>query len=306
MASTFTTNLGIEKPATGDKAGTWGTATNVTFDLLDEAVDGIATINLSSAGTSGSPNALPITNGTSSDGRHKFIEFTSTGGDLGSAGAFVQLTPNDSQKICFIRNSLSNSRKITIFQGTYDAANDLELENGKDYIVKFSGAGTGATVEQINSSPVFTNVTTTSLTVNGVENQGFASGVKMLFREASAPVGWTIVDTDNDKALRVSSSNGSGSGGSVAFETAFASQAVSGTVANTTLSLSQIPSHSHSVRGSVAASGSAVFGAGNSAGTNTATAGGGSPGNSQHNHSFTGTAINLDVAYLDVIICSKA
>ncbi len=302
MASTFTTNLGIEKPATGDKAGTWGTATNTTFDLLDEAVDGIVTINLSSAGSSGSPNDLPITNGTSSNGRHKFIEFTSTGGDLGSDGAFVQLTPNDSQKICFFRNSLSNSRKVTIFQGTYSSSNDLELENGKDYIVKFSGAGTGATVQQINSSPVFTNVTTTSLTINGVENQGFASGVKMLFREASAPTGWTIVDTDNDKALRVSSSAGNGSGGSVAFETAFASKSVSGTVGSTTLSLSQIPSHSHSVRGSVASSGSAVFGAGNSAGTNTATAGGGG----SHNHSFTGTAINLDVAYLNVIICSKA
>ena len=77
---------------------------------------------------------------------------------------------------------------------------------------------------------------------------------------------------------------------------------MSGTVGSTTLSLSQIPSHSHSVRGSVASSGSAVFGAGNSAGTNTATAGGGG----SHNHSFTGTAINLDVAYLNVIICSKA
>ena len=43
MASTFTTNLGIEKPATGDKAGTWGTATNVTFDLLDEAIENAAT-----------------------------------------------------------------------------------------------------------------------------------------------------------------------------------------------------------------------------------------------------------------------
>ena len=144
MASTFTTNIGIEKPATGDKAGTWGTMSNTNMDLIDEATNGVVEITLAATGSSGSPNDLPITNGTSSNGRNKYIEFKD-GGDLGGT-VFVQLTPNDAEKVVFVRNSLSGSRSILIFQGTYDAARDVELLAGKDYILKFPGSGSSSTV----------------------------------------------------------------------------------------------------------------------------------------------------------------
>jgi hypothetical protein len=87
----------------------------------------------------------------------------------------------------------------------------------------------------------------------------------------------------------------------VAFETAFASQAVS--VAATTISTSTMPSHNHSynlyglipaVTNKIGSSG-AGYGATN---TVTSTGSGGS-------HTHTGTAIDLDVAYVDVIIASK-
>ena len=39
MASTYTTNLGIEKIGSGEQAGAWGNTTNNNFDLIDEAVD---------------------------------------------------------------------------------------------------------------------------------------------------------------------------------------------------------------------------------------------------------------------------
>ena len=59
------------------------------------------------------------------------------------------------------------------------------------------------------------------------------SGSAMVFFQTAAPTGWTKSTTNNDKALRVTSGDGGGTGGSVAFETAFASQAVSGTNAGT-------------------------------------------------------------------------
>jgi len=152
MASTFTTNLGIEKPATGDKAGTWGTMTNTNMDLIDEATNGVVSITLAATGSSGSPNDLPITNATSSNGRNKFIEFVD-GGDLGGT-AFVQLSPNDAEKIVFVRNSLSGSRSILIFQGTYDSGRDFEILNGKDYILKFPGSGSSSTVATVLDNPV--------------------------------------------------------------------------------------------------------------------------------------------------------
>jgi hypothetical protein len=157
MPSTYTTNLGIEKITTGDQAGLWGATTNTNFDIIDQAVNGIVAATLSSAGSSSSPNTLDIANGSTSDGRNKFIELTD-GGDLG-ATAYVQLTPNDAEKIVFVRNSLSGGRAVIIFQGTYSASNDFELANGKDAVLKFNGAGTGATVTQVFVDLVATNVT---------------------------------------------------------------------------------------------------------------------------------------------------
>ena len=157
MPSTYTTNLGIEKVATGEQSGTWGTTTNVNFDLIDQAVNGVASITLASAGTSGSPNTIDISNGSASDGRNKFIEFTD-GGDLGST-AYVQLTPNDAEKVVFIRNSLSGSQSLVLFQGTYSVRNDIEIASGKDVVVKFDGGGSSATVTN-----VFNDLLVTSLT----------------------------------------------------------------------------------------------------------------------------------------------
>ena len=155
MPSTYTTNLGIEKIATGEQSGTWGNTTNTNLDLIDQAVNGVEQITLSAAGSSGSPNDLPITNGASSNGRNKFIEFID-GGDLG-ATAYVQLTPNDAEKIVFVRNSLT-TQSLIIFQGTYSASNDFEIPNGADVLLKFNGAGSGATV-----TDVFNKLNVTSL-----------------------------------------------------------------------------------------------------------------------------------------------
>lgn len=169
MPSTYTTNLGIEKIATGEQSGTWGNTTNTNLDILDQSIDGIISITLASAGSSGSPNSLPITDGAVSNGRNKFIEFVD-GGDLG-ATAYVQLTPNDSEKIVHIRNSLSASRSIIVFQGTYSASNDYEILNGEDVLLKFDGAGAGAVVSQ-----VFANLALPSVNIDGGTIDGAVIG----------------------------------------------------------------------------------------------------------------------------------
>lgn len=135
----------------------------------------------------------------------------------------------------------------------------------------------------------------------------FDSGTVMLFAQTSAPTGWTK-DTSNynNSGLRVVTGTAS-TGGSVDFTTAFASQAVSGTVGTsgaTTLNTTQIPSHTHTVAATTANAGSGCGGGQVAPGGNSgATGGGGS-----HTHSggtFTGTAINLAVKYVDVIRATK-
>ena len=161
-------------------------------------------------------------------------------------------------------------------------------------------------------SPSFDTATIGSNTIDA-----FPSGTKMLFQQTAAPTGWTKDTTHNDKALRITSGSVS-TGGSVAFETAFASHTPAGsvTVNSHTLTVSQIPSHTHTITtnlviaqtdtsrvtspphadgGNFAISTQPTFTAANT---------GGGQG---HNHtaSFSGTAINLDVSYVDVIIATK-
>jgi len=156
----------------------------------------------------------------------------------------------------------------------------------------------------------------------------FVAGTYMLFIQTAAPTGWTKSTTHNNKALRIVSGT-AGTGGSVDFTTAFASQSVTGTTdattatgsvgtsGATTLSTSQIPSHTHtySVVNSTRVGASTDYesyyyntttantGAEGGGGSHTHT-GGTFTGNS-HTHTFTGNAINLAVAYVDAIIAVK-
>jgi len=152
MPSTYTLNNGIELIGTGEQSGTWGDTTNTNLELLDVALDGQVTITAASAGSSGSPNSLPITDGSASDGRNRLVNITS-GSDLGST-VYYQLTPNDAEKIIYIRNSL-NSRDLIVFQGTYNSSNDYLIPNGTTAIIFFNGAGAGAVAANVFNNAHF-------------------------------------------------------------------------------------------------------------------------------------------------------
>ena len=186
-----------------------------------------------------------------------------------------------------------------------------------------------------------TSVTSTGITFPDATTQttaasaAFASGTVMLFAQTAAPTGWTKDTTNyNNSGLRVVTGTAS-TGGSVDFTTAFASKSVTGTVTvtastgqttapvsigNTTLSTAQIPSHTHGAYKGYASENPGGYPYGGSQGpggtvTTTSTGGGGShthPGSGgQHAHpvsapaSFSGTAINLAVKYVDVIRATK-
>jgi hypothetical protein len=166
MPSTYTLNNGIELIGTGEQSGTWGDTTNTNLGLLDAALDGQVTVALASAGSSGSPNSLPITDGTASNGRNRMVVFSDSG-DLG-ATAYVQLTPNDAEKIIYIRNSLSGSRSVILFQGTYNASNDYEVPAGTTAIVYFDGAGAGAVAANVFNNAYFDGLRLGSVSVTAI------------------------------------------------------------------------------------------------------------------------------------------
>jgi hypothetical protein len=247
-----------------------------------------------------------------------------------------------------------------------------------------SVSGNGVALTAINASNISSGTVATARLGTGTANsstflrgdQTYAvvssgtlipSGTVMLFAQNTAPTGFTKNTTTGDNsALRVTTGTAS-TGGSVGFTTAFASQAVTGTIANqtatnqaftptgsvsitavsgsagnTTLSTPQIPSHSHTstfgfqdtgcnsspiVPRSLQpplGDGGPIRGNTNTFPTSSAGGGGahshpfsfssgsgtfsGSPATvvqNAHNHTFTGTAINLAVQYIDVIRATK-
>ena len=136
------------------------------------------------------------------------------------------------------------------------------------------------------------------------ETVELVSGTVMLFVQTSAPTGWTKSATHNNKALRVVSGTAS-SGGSTAFTSVFASRTPAGTVGNRTLTIAMMPSHDHSVPNSGnIVSDVRTDGSNTAVGTASDTTGN-TGGSDPHDHSWTGTAMDFAVQYVDCIIALK-
>ena len=139
---------------------------------------------------------------------------------------------------------------------------------------------------------------------------GFASGTVMLFKQTSAPTGWTkdVNAALNDSALRVITGTVGAQGGTAAFSTTFASRTPAGsvTVNNYTLATTEIPSHAHSYTGSASSDGVQSDGGSFMRIPGSLTSGS-SGGGGAHSHtgSFTGTAMDFAVEYNDVIVAQK-
>lgn len=155
----------------------------------------------------------------------------------------------------------------------------------------------------------------------------FSSGTRVVLAQTSAPTGYTKVSDAayNDAALRMVTGSVTPTAGSVAFTTAFASQAVAGTISATALTAAQLPAHDHFMWVSNSGgTGDALITAANYApvigqfggddfryritgiagpATLGLTSSVGSGGT--HTHTLTGTAINLAVKYVDVCLFQK-
>jgi hypothetical protein len=132
MASTYTSNQGLEKPATGDRSGTWGTMTNTNMDMLDRAISGVGALTLT-----GTATTLTTSEGSASDGNYKVLVL----GGSPSGTNTITLSPNDADKLYFVVNASGQS--VIFSQGT--GAN-VTIANGAADIIYADGAGSGAAV----------------------------------------------------------------------------------------------------------------------------------------------------------------
>ena len=104
MASTFTP-LGIEKMATGENAGTWGTKTNTNLDIIEQIAGGFIQKSIAGGATT---TALAVSDGsTGAELAHRMIEFTGT-----ITGNQIVTIPNDVQNFYILKNSTSGAYTV--------------------------------------------------------------------------------------------------------------------------------------------------------------------------------------------------
>ena len=318
MASTFSDRLKLELQASGENAGTWGDKTNNNLEVIDAFVNGY--LSKSVAGSSDVTLTTADASATA-ESSNKVIELT---GAL--TGNIKVLVPAKESNYVIFNNTTGSftltvaptghtSNGVAITQGSHTM-----IYNQSDKCVDVLGAKVGTTG--------------TTYIGSGAELTGIdiiPAGSLMLFQQSSAPTGWTKGTAHDNKALRVVTGSAS-SGGSNTFAAAFNNnQTVSGTTSSTsvtitgstaahTLTISEMPAHTHTEGGTQ------EFGTTSSTSTGVRNTGNFSPGNQfetqstggggshshdvgtlaggSHTHTFSDT-FNLDVQYVDVIICSK-
>ena len=153
MASTWTTNIAIEKIADGEKTDTWGQITNRNFDIVDRATSGVGTIDLSS---SGAAHTLSTTDGTTgdalSDGQYRVLVLSGATEDC-----TITVSPNDASKFYLVDND--SGYNVTFSQGT--GAN-VSISNGATGVIYCDGGGAAAAVKAIIDETTLTTLGITS------------------------------------------------------------------------------------------------------------------------------------------------
>ena len=154
MASTYTSNLGVEKIGAGEQAGTWGTTTNNNLDILDRAINGVGAITLS-----GTTHTLTTSDGTLSEGGNKVLVL----GGSPSGTNTITISPNDQDKMYFVHNNSGQTATFTQGSGA-----NVSVPDGSKALIFADGAGSGAAVTDLLDGLAFggTKVTSTATELN--------------------------------------------------------------------------------------------------------------------------------------------
>ena len=99
MASTYTTNLQLEKVTTGEKAGLWGTITNTNLEILEQASSGYLAVDVASSDVT-----LDLDNGSTSNGKNLFFKLTGT-----LAGNRQFIMPATAERIYIVKDATTRS-----------------------------------------------------------------------------------------------------------------------------------------------------------------------------------------------------
>jgi hypothetical protein len=133
MASTYT-NLGVEKMATGENAGTWGTKTNTNLEILEQIAGGY--IAQSIAGGAGTTTLSVSDGATGAAMATKVIDLTGT-----ITGNRIVTIPDGTEMQYVIKNSTSGAYTVQI-KGASDSGSGYTFSatNKKTALIYMDGS----------------------------------------------------------------------------------------------------------------------------------------------------------------------
>jgi hypothetical protein len=146
MASLFTDSSGLEKPGSGEQAGSWGETVNRNFDIIDRVSSGFFDLNLGSSGTS---STLTATDGTPSNGHYKVLFCT---GSLSSLHT-VTIAPNNKSKLYLVNNATTGNQSVKFQQGG-GSGSTVTVASGVTAWIYADGTGGNANVRALSTELV--------------------------------------------------------------------------------------------------------------------------------------------------------
>lgn len=220
---------------------------------------------------------------------------------VGGTGDFTLTAEQARNNILTFTGVLTGNRDI-IFPAPGRSWTVRNAASGGFTLTVKTNGGTGVVIAPGTTAIIYSN--STNMSVN--EGSAIPAGSNMIFYNPVAPVGWTQNTAGWSHAMRVVGGVGAGVGGTQNFTDVFKSQAVTGSNSATSLTEAQTGSHRHAMPGNLGGNpGGSIAYAGNTAGYSWGEVTGYTGGGQAHNHTFTGTAINLAVRYMDMILAGK-
>ena len=108
MANSTSASLKLTVQATGENSGTWGQITNTNLLILEQAIGGFDTFNVTNAN-----RTLTFTNGAVSDGKNEVIKLTGT-----LASNLTVSIPNSVEKTYIVENTCNHAGNTLTFKTT--------------------------------------------------------------------------------------------------------------------------------------------------------------------------------------------
>jgi len=190
MASTYTP-LGIEKMATGENAGTWGTKTNTNLDIIEQISGGFKVQTLNTSGAGANTTAVTQTNGgTGSTVATRIIILGAVSPETISGNKIVTF-PVLTENFYFIENSTSGSYTVQLKAASGSGATVTWATSDKGWkLVYFDGVATNTGVYEI---PLATAGTVTETGTQTLTN-----------KTLTAPkIGTSILDTSGNELFKL-------------------------------------------------------------------------------------------------------